>query len=167
MPKPAYNPDKFRELLLYLAERSENDPKFGETKLNKLLFYADFVAYRELGKPITGARYHKLEWGPAAVPFVPIERELQQSGELVVRRNLVGSKVQKKPIALRGANLDRFSGAEIALVEQLLEELREYGGRQVSDLSHETPAWKVAAYKEDIPYETAFVESIELVGAAV
>lgn len=166
MPKAAYNPDKFRELLLYLAERSESDPKFGETKLNKLLFYADFTAYRELGKPITGARYQKLEWGPAAVPLVPVERELQANGELVVRRNLVGSKVQKKPIALRGADLSRFSGAEIALVEQLLDEFQHLGGRQVSDLSHATPAWQVAAFKEDIPYETAFVESLELVGSA-
>lgn len=162
MPKAAYNKDKFRELILYLAERSESDPKFGETKLNKLLFYADFIAYRELGEPITGARYQKLEWGPAAIPLVPVERELVEGGELVVRPNLIGGWTQKKPIALRGADLSRFSGPEIALVDRVIDGLLLYGAIQVSELSHEVPAWQVAAYKEEIPYETAFVESIDL-----
>lgn len=40
---------KMKELILYLASRSEEDPRFSATKLNKLLFYCDFTAYRRLG----------------------------------------------------------------------------------------------------------------------
>jgi hypothetical protein len=46
-----FDKEKFKELVLYLAEKCETDPSFGVTKLNKLLYYCDFVAYSELGKP--------------------------------------------------------------------------------------------------------------------
>jgi hypothetical protein len=35
---------KMKELILYLASKSEDDPRFSSTKLNKLLFYCDFEA---------------------------------------------------------------------------------------------------------------------------
>ena len=49
------NDAKLRELILYVAERCENDPDFGALKLNKILFNADFIAYALTGKAITGA----------------------------------------------------------------------------------------------------------------
>ena len=60
-----FEPDKFRELIVYICKKSEGDPTFGAVKLNKILYYADFAAYRILGKPITGAQYQKLREGPA------------------------------------------------------------------------------------------------------
>src|SRR3990170_6654722 len=82
--KQTFQRDKFKELVLYLSERSETDPNFGETKLNKLLYYIDFLAYRELGQPVTGARYQKLKWGPAATALLPIQQEMEAKGELVI-----------------------------------------------------------------------------------
>jgi len=38
------NDRKFQELLLYVAARCEGAPTFGATKLNKILFFADFLA---------------------------------------------------------------------------------------------------------------------------
>ena len=57
--------NKFREPLLYVAHKSERDPSFGATKLNKLLFIADFLSYAKAGKSITGQPYVKLKNGPA------------------------------------------------------------------------------------------------------
>ena len=44
-----FNEGKFRELILYVARRSEDDKYFGAVKLNKILYFSDFNAYRELG----------------------------------------------------------------------------------------------------------------------
>ena len=41
------------ELILYVAEKCQDDPKFGATKLNKILWWADFLAYAQHGTPIT------------------------------------------------------------------------------------------------------------------
>jgi Protein of unknown function (DUF4065) len=166
MAAHTFKRDKFKELVLYLSERSEADPNFGETKLNKLLFYIDLLAYRELGRPVTGAKYQKLRWGPAATALLPIQQEMEALGDLKIRPGLRGAYTQKKPIALRQANLGAFTGAEIALVDQLIAALWNLGAVEVSDLSHDNLGWQLAQDREEIPYETVFVESIEVVHAA-
>ena len=159
--------DKFKELVLYLSERSEADPNFGETKLNKLLFYIDLLAYRELGSPVTGAKYQKLRWGPAATALLPVQEEMEADGDLKIRSGLRGAYMQKKPIALRQPYLHQFTGAEIALIDQLIAALWNLGAVDVSDLSHDHIGWQLAQEREEIPYETVFVESIEVVQANV
>jgi len=75
--KPAtINEKKFQELMLYIASRSADDQKFGATKLNKILFYADFQAYLSLGKSITGAEYQRLGNGPAPRELKSLEADL-------------------------------------------------------------------------------------------
>ena len=160
MTSPKFKRDKFIELVLYVSERSETDSKFGETKLNKLLFYADFLAYRDFGRAITGARYQKLPFGPAAVAMKPIQEELVADGDLVIRPGLRGGYEQKKPIALRDPDLSTFSGIEIALVDELIKSFWDLDATQISHLSHNEIGWRLGQLGEDIPYETIFVESI-------
>lgn len=56
---------KMKELIVYLTAKSEGDPRFSAEKLNKLLFYCDFTAHRQLGHSITGYSYQNLPSGPA------------------------------------------------------------------------------------------------------
>jgi hypothetical protein len=48
-----YDADKFRELVLYIAHRCAENQKFGDTRLNKVLFFSDAFALQHLGQPIT------------------------------------------------------------------------------------------------------------------
>jgi Protein of unknown function (DUF4065) len=69
MAKPMYfNRGKFKELVIYLCAAAEQagDEGFGMVKLNKLLYRADFEAYRLLGHSVTGETYEKQEYGPVA-----------------------------------------------------------------------------------------------------
>ncbi|MDH5642316.1 MAG: Panacea domain-containing protein, partial [Nitrospira sp.] len=66
------NADKFKELILYVASQCEQDTYWNSTKLNKILFYSDFLAYKVNGQSITGADYFALERGPAPKALVPI-----------------------------------------------------------------------------------------------
>lgn len=63
LSKNVYSEEKLRELILYIAQKSKTDPRCGAVKLNKLLYYADFSAYRLLGRAITGAEYQHLKKG--------------------------------------------------------------------------------------------------------
>jgi hypothetical protein len=60
-------------------------------------------------------------------------------------------------------DLSMFPEPELEIVNRAREELRDYGGKQVSDWSHEQSAgWNLA--KEDgqgIPYETAYISMDE------
>ena len=84
---------KMKELILYLAAKSEKDPRFSSTKLNKLLFYCDFAAFRQLGKPITGHSYQKLQFGPAPKAMLPVLDKMKDEKACVeVERDHFGHK---------------------------------------------------------------------------
>ena len=82
----SFQDQKFKELILYLAKRSMDDAYFGATKLNKLLFFSDFLAYGQLGSPITGASYQRLKCGPAPREMLPMQRAMKAEGSAIVKR---------------------------------------------------------------------------------
>ncbi len=96
---------KFKELLVYLAQRSADDPLYGATKLNKLLFYCDFLAFGQFGRSVTGARYQKLRHGPAPRQLLPMQTELESEGAVTVQIRQFFNQVQRRPIALRPPDL--------------------------------------------------------------
>ena len=73
------NEEKVKELILLLSEMSEGDEYFGATKLNKLLFFADFLSYILHGKPISGYVYQARPEGPMLKDFYQIRDEMKQS----------------------------------------------------------------------------------------
>lgn len=148
---------KMKELILYLASRSEADPRFSSTKLNKLLFYCDFTAYQQLGQPITGQSYHKLQFGPAPKAMLPILDQMKRDLDCVeIEREVYGLK-QRRVQAERAPELSVFTAEELRLADQILGNLWEQSATEVSDLSHEHIGWRAAALNEVIPFETAFV----------
>jgi len=153
---------KFRELVLFICARSEGDSAFGATKLNKLLFFADFIAYLKLGKAISGQSYQKLEWGPAPRYLIPTLRKMREEGEIAeTTRNHFG-KEQHRAIALREADLDYFTAEEVALITEIIEHCWEKNANEVSGISHQFLGWQAAADREDIPYETILLTKPEL-----
>jgi len=155
-------PDKFEELLLYVAKKSQADPRFGATKLNKILFYSDFSVFGFLGKSISGQRYQKLRNGPAPRGLLPLRNRLIENGVCALQEAYYGGRRQHRLIALREPNLSAFSGAEIAIVDSTIEALWEEDGTSVSHLSHKFLGWRAASEGEDIPYETVFASAREL-----
>ena len=69
--------DKLIEAIIYLSERSADDPNFGVIKLAKLLYYADCAAYLKHGAPITGVTYLHFPHGPYPEHWYKVRREMQ------------------------------------------------------------------------------------------
>src|SRR4051812_27108052 len=106
---------RFRELILFIARESERDEHFGATKLNKILFYSDFWAYRKLGRSITEQPYTKLPKGPAPKRLVPVVRAMERERICATAERDFFGRTQKVLLALREPDLSVFSGAEIAI----------------------------------------------------
>ncbi len=148
---------KMKELILYVAKKSEDDATFGATKLNKILWAADFITYARTGKAITGLEYFRLPKGPALKQFLPIRNEMIGAGDCAEQiRDHFGHK-QKRLIALREPDLGGFSGPEIAQVDEVLTRLKNRTAAEVSNWSHRFRGWEAADLEEVIPYETIFV----------
>lgn len=157
MSHMTFNPTKFKELLLLLAERSVGDPSFGKTKLNKLLYYIDFTAFGQLESPVTGATYQHRPYGPVPREILGAMDQLVAEGALVVESVQNYMYRQARPVALRRPDLSVFSVEELALVDDVLGALKNLTGAAVSELSHMELGWKLSADGERIPYETVFL----------
>lgn len=155
-----FNEKKFRELILYIADRCEYDPHFGALKLNKILFYSDFLAYATTGNAITGADYVALELGPAPRLLAPIREDMEEDKDILVRKKEVFGHVQTRVVPRRKSDLSQFSAEEISLVDGVIGVLKPLTGTEASDLTHLEYGWRIAPRKTSIPYETVFVSHL-------
>lgn len=151
---------RFRELLIYVAAKSTDDPLFGATKLNKILFYADMTAFERFGEPLTGMAYFRLDRGPAPHAMKPIQRALQEEGAIALQERVVGNRQQIRTIAKRDADTAMFTLGELRLVDEIISSFKDMNADQISEHSHKI-AWHSLADRELIPYEAAFLSDDE------
>ena len=144
------------ELILYIAERSKNDLAFGAIKLNKLLWWADFLSYARDGEPITGVEYRKLAKGPAPVLLEAVRNGLvrEKAAKIVERKYY--SHVQLRVVPLRDADTSLFTTEQLELVDGLIDEHWGQSAAEVSEESH-GKAWRVRKINDLIPYESVFL----------
>ena len=153
-----FNEGKFRELILYVARRSEDDKYFGAVKLNKILYFSDFNAYRELGNSITGADYQHLNEGPAPREFLRVKDSLIAQEKATIERRVVFSMTQQRLGATDEPNdeEDTFTLDERRIIDEVIDTLWDMTARQASKLSHEEYGWRLTEPGESIPYSSAF-----------
>ena len=154
-----YDRKKLIELVLYVGKKSLGDRSFGATKLNKLLFFCDFAAYGSLGKPITGASYRRQDHGPVPAELRGVVNDLEETGDALVIQPRYYNYTQRRLIPRREPDLSLFTGEEIALVDDVLEQGRPYDATTISDVSHQFPGWQLAEDGEDIPYSSVFLST--------
>lgn len=149
---------RFRELIIYIAQRSVADPWFGATKLNKILYHSDFRAFERFGVPLTGVRYFRLPQGPAPKKLKHVERELIEEGAIRIEEveldfGRQGYR-QKRTVALREPEMRLFTADEIALIDEVIRDLWSQNAAEVSNASHDV-RWRVLQHKDSLPYEFA------------
>ena len=160
------NEEKLKQLILYVSQKCADQSEFGSTKLNKILYFADFIVYVKTGEPLTGVAYQRLQWGPAPRRMRPVLDELVESDELAMQQTLIAAGVKrKKPVNLVAPDLSLFSAAEIAVVDEVIAKLEELTASETSRKSHNWGGWRYARTGQTIPYESAFIDNRPLTAA--
>lgn len=151
-----YDEAKFTEMVLYVAGKLREDRSGGATKLNKVLYFADFAHTRQHGRPITGAEYQKLQQGPAPRRLRPVRDQLIEAGQAeMLLEDFLGYPMHRLA-PLREADISVFAPDELATIDKVLADLSYLTNTQVSDLSHDEPWWPYFDEGETIPYFMAF-----------
>jgi hypothetical protein len=155
----AFEPRKLAELIIFFTKYSHDDRLFGATKLDKLLWAADFLAYGHMGQSITGATYVHQSQGPAPSPeqFMTVRDTLLQSGRLRIEEEESYQGTIRRPVTDSEPDMSLFNEAEIDLCWDVLEELRRMSNREVSEWSHKFPGWLYTHQGEEIPYQTVYL----------
>lgn len=154
-----FNREKFEELIVYIAERCADDPTYDTFKLNTMLYYADFAAYRMFGEPISGATYEKYSAGPVAKQLPDARRHLMNCGQvkLVERRHFLGGHRQLVPAQSGELSSEGFSLSERQLLDSIIEFFAGKSAREVSSFVQHEPGWAVTHDQETIPYESGWL----------
>lgn len=150
-----------REMILYVAQKGARMERFGKTKLNKILWKADFAAFSDRGSPVTGRPYQKLGNGPAPVEMPTILAEMEADGLIEIVQVQVGSVTEHRVIAKTDPTLRFFSPDDLRFVDLAIEYFWETTATEASDLSHGV-AWKTRAEMDPLPYESSILADDQL-----
>lgn len=125
------------------------------TKMNKLLFYADFMHYKQHGYGITGLTYRAMPFGPvpndwgniySSIPSVTMEEYVYPSGQ---------SGIQLKSDTT--ADIGALSEAERETIIHVCELFKNISAGEISNVSHKEKAWiNNISNKSEISYQEAF-----------
>lgn len=142
---------KLREMAVYFAEQHET----WRTKLNKLLFYADFLHFKRYGVAISCARYARMQYGPVPADFYALQATLVDDTSLDERLSAAGDCAGTIFVASRPADRSIFSDEELLTLDFVARKFDGWSATQMSEFSHQEPAWVETRDRDTIDYEFA------------
>ena len=123
-----------------------------KTKLNKLLFYADFKHFKEYSVSITGARYVHLQYGPVPDDYDYYFAELSRERYLDLVEENFGNYTGFKCVAHVKPKLDAFEQSERDVLEEVIKYFQGFGSVEIMKFSHEEAAYASTMEGETISY---------------
>jgi putative zinc finger/helix-turn-helix YgiT family protein len=150
------NFEKFTEMVVYFSEQIAPF----KTKMNKLLFYADFLMFKQSCFSISGVRYKAIDMGPVPNNFQSIFEYLANKDEIYIFTTEFSNGYtgeQFKARKDRPFKADLFSENELEVLEKVATVFKPTSTNDIIELSHLEEAWKKNEKKKSvISYEYAF-----------
>ncbi|MES2381179.1 MAG: type II TA system antitoxin MqsA family protein [Bacteroidota bacterium] len=150
------NFEKFTEMVVYFSEKVQPY----KTKMNKLLFYADFLMFKQSCFSISGVRYNAIDMGPVPHNFQSIFEYLCNEDAIdIVNTPFPQGYTGEQFIARkdRPFNAALFSETELAVLEKVATVFKPIKTNIIIELSHLEEGWKQnEKNKSVISYEYAF-----------
>jgi hypothetical protein len=152
---------KTAELFLYITKKLSGHDTYGAIVLNKAFYFIDNVSYLKRGKPISTFKYICQRLGPTPKPvdFLSLKDNLILNGWLQPVNTEYFGRIQTRLIPKRDPDYSVFDKEEILIIDEIIESIVKYNGRQISDLTHKFPSWKAATEKEELPFFTFLLSS--------
>ena len=150
------NFEKITEMVVYFSDKLSPF----KTKMNKLLFYADFLMFKQSCFSISGMRYKAIEMGPVPINFQSIFEYLANKDEIDIfttefPQGYIGEQFKSKND--RPFRAELFSENELNVLEKVGTVFKPTSTNEMIELSHLEEAWKKnEKNKSVISYEYAF-----------
>lgn len=152
---------QFKELIVYIAQQCGADERFGVTKLNKVLFFADFLYYLQNGQPLTGRKYVHDTFGPVPEGIETLRANMDKK-DIAIAIMQDGEKTLKRVVALRDPDISSIPPDKIALLTQVISRYcgeNPKSARWMTEFSHDFIGWDVTDMHEEIPYQTVYLKN--------
>ena len=132
------NWQKIANIIVYFSK----EMKPLKTTLNKLMFYADFLNYKNTGKSISGLTYKAIQYGNVPNNFELIFSKAEKENYIKIDYNEfkngnVGEIFQNIKIFEK----ELFSDQELESLQQVLEKFKLKNRQEIVDICHEETSW--------------------------
>lgn len=145
------SPQRLKNLLLYILGQMGDT---FQTKMNKVLFYIDFLSYRERGMAISGLAYNAIDFGPVPQRW---DRVYSAFDEVVPQPRQIRDQECVVLTSTHEADMSCFTDSEQAVIDSVCAKMKRLSAHDISGLSHDEPAWQNHQHNnETIPYYEAF-----------
>ncbi|MEG0162054.1 MAG: DUF4065 domain-containing protein [Aurantimicrobium sp.] len=132
------------------------------TKLNKLLFYTDFLHFKMHSVSVTGVNYYRLQYGPVPERYELLFATMREQGLIDIQTELNGEYVAYWHRATKSVDVADLSDTEWQVVAKVQADLGKLSAADVSELSHKELAWTATPSGQLIPWGTARELSLSL-----
>lgn len=148
------NSGKIANLVILFIKESKQDYN-NKLKINKQLFYTDFLHYKNYGRSITGLSYRAINYGPVPTNYDNIFTYLEN--EKVIFSNWIktnsGSAIEIFAVE-GGFESVTFSDEELATIDAVVVRFKDMSSWDIVELSHKERAWKeLEAERKLISYQ--------------
>ena len=148
------NPLRLSAMVRYLVSHCDG---VCPTKLNKLMYYADFHSYRQHGRSISGLQYRAIQYGPVPEHYDTIydniegiEKRIQILHDMECTTLHVTKQADSTSSVL--------SAIELQTLDTILLRYAPLSTSAIVELSHQEPAWqKHQADHSFMSFDEAFV----------
>lgn len=131
------NFDKVANYVLFFAEKLQ--PL--KTKLNKLLFYSDFLNFKQTGFAISGCNYRAITLGPVPSHFSELFGLLEDQGFIQIEHEVLDRGVGERFVPGKDFDASLFTEQELDSMQKVVNAFQDYRTKEIVDLSHEETAW--------------------------
>ncbi len=126
-----------------------------KTKLNKLLFYADFKHFKEYTISLTGAHYVHLQYGPVPQNYHFYLAELVNEQKLDIEEEEIGQYLGEKYVSRREPDMGVFLDSEIKVLAEVKEYFKDFTSSRIKNFSHKERGYNETQLREVISYQYA------------
>ncbi|MHB8789969.1 MAG: type II TA system antitoxin MqsA family protein [Desulfobulbaceae bacterium] len=161
-----YPPDEFSGYLKLNLAKLHNAILFFckggqlKTKLNKLLFYADFKHFKENAVSITGARYAHLQHGPVPDNYEFFFATLTHSGQIEVDEVQVFQYFGENFVSTVEPDLSMFEPSELKALAEVKELFNAFTASRIREFSHAERGYKETPNHSLISY--SFADALQI-----
>ncbi len=134
------NLERLTEMVVFFTE--ELQP--WKTKMNKLLFYADFLLFKKTCSSMSGACYRAINMGPVPNNFNSIFDYMANNDDVDVWETEFadGHGEQFKPNKKRKFNSKLFNEIELDILSTVAKQFKTTSTKSIIDFSHREKGWK-------------------------
>ncbi|WP_285008440.1 type II toxin-antitoxin system antitoxin SocA domain-containing protein [Pedobacter faecalis] len=129
--------DKIAALISFFSPKID----LYKTKMNKILFYCDFVMFKSTAHSMTGIAYRAIPYGPVPVEYDKLYMKLCDDGSISIVPKLLKDGNYGEIIQSEANGTYTFTDVEQQVLNKVLNKFKGKTTQQIVDISHEELGW--------------------------